>query len=368
MNKKRYVTIFPECEEVHLKKDVGMLPYSLGKYCNYEFSIVCYEGLFDEKNIEKFHIKQIPKKRNDVLDFGMYILKYGRQIDILNLYHISSRRNVFWIFVYKLVNPKGKIHVKLDADYRMVELVDMDPKSFKGKVKAHILRNKVDLYTVESKRMRELLENKWKLKMKVIPNGIFREREIDAPKSEEKENLFLTVGRLGTEQKATQDLLEAYVLIKDKTNWKLWLVGTMEKTFVRYLENYFVKNPELRKRIIVEGNVSDNNRLTEIYKRAKVFILPSKWESFGLVLMEALECGEYLIVSDQIPSIDDIGKSGEYASVVKYNDVEELANEMLAVTQKDVTDRELQERNKWIRNNFTWRVIVRKLDKYLNEL
>ena len=36
-----YVTIFPECEKVHLKKDVGMLPYSMGKYVGYNFQIIC---------------------------------------------------------------------------------------------------------------------------------------------------------------------------------------------------------------------------------------------------------------------------------------------------------------------------------------
>lgn len=368
MNKRRYITIFPECEEVHLKKDVGMLPYSLGKYCDYEFSLVCYERYFSKEHIEKFRIKYIQKKHNEIYDFALFILKNGKNIDILNLYHISSRRNIFWILIYKLINPNGKVHIKLDADYRMLELVDMNPKSIKGKLKVYVLRNMVDLYTVESKCMKYILEKKWKIKIKIIPNGIFRENDIDMPKIENKENLFLTVGRLGTEQKATEDLLEAYAMVADVINWKLMLVGPIESTFSKYLDNYFVRNPHLKNNIIIEGNVTDNNQLTYIYKRAKIFVLPSKWEGFPLVLMEALEWGEYLIVSDKVPSIDDVGNNGKYASVVKYNDVEQLAREMLSATKNIITDQELQERNEWINSNFTWEVIVKKLDKYLNQL
>ena len=369
MTKKKYVTIFPECEYVHLKKDVGMLPYSLGKYCGYEYSLVCYENeSFTKQDIEKFHLKCIKKEKNDILDFAIYILKNGKQIDILNLYHISSRRNVLWIFLYKLVNPRGKVHMKLYADYRMLALVNMYPKSLRGKIKTSILRKQVDLYTVESKRMQTVLTNKWNINIKIIPNGIYSDKSMIPTKISEKKNVFLTVGRLGTEQKATENLLQAFECIKDKMDWELWLVGSIEENFNKYIENYYIQNPDLKNRVFFKGNISDAQRLNKIYKQAKIFVLPSKWEGFPITLIEALEQGEYLIVSDQVPATDDIGKNGEYAEVVQYGNIYNLAETMLKAVNCECTEKILEERYKWIRDNFTWQPIVEKLDQYLKQL
>ena len=369
MKKKRYVTIFPECEPVHLKKDVGMLPYSLGNYCEYDYSLVCYENkTFSEFDIEKFHIKTISKKKNDIGDFGRYLLKHAKEIDILNLYHISSKRNAVWIFLYKEANPQGKVHLKLDADYRMVSLVDMNPASLKGKLKIHILKNMVDLYTIESESMRLLLEDLWKIKMKIIPNGIFREADISPARVEDKQKCFLTVGRLGTEQKATEDLLSAFAKIKDKTPWNLILAGNIENNFRRYIDEYFEKNPDLEDRVIFTGNITNSEELTRLYKEASVFVLPSRWEGFALVLMEALECGDYLVVSDQVPSVNDISNNGKYADVFKCGDIDMLANTMLICTGKRSSNIEMEEMYKWIHDNFTWKTIAQRLDSYIKEI
>lgn len=365
---KRYVTLFPECEPVHLKKDVGMLPYSLGKYEGYESGIVCYRNEnFTEEQIRKFNIKFVDKKSGDIKDFSRYLLKNGKNIDCLNIYHLTSQRNVYWIMAYKFINPRGKIHMKLDADYRMVEMANMEPSSLKGKIRVWLLKNKVDLYTVENRMMKDILEPKWKIKMELLPNGIFREEEIKSLDQSEKENVFLTVGRLGNEQKATEDILDAYKR-NHYNNWKLWLVGPMEKKFEEYLEKYFLENPELKDKITVYGNIDDEEKLTNIYRKASVFILPSKWESFGLVLLEALECGNYLIVSDKVPSADDIGRNGEYVTIVPYHDIDLLSKAMLEATLKTVSNKDLNERKKWIEENYTWKVIVEKLNRYLLEL
>lgn len=365
----KYVTIFPECEPVHLKKDVGMLPYALGRYCGYEYSIICYDNdKFSNEDIEKFHLTTISKKHNDMIDFAKYIYIHAKKIDVLNLYHITSRRNILWILVYKLANPKGKIHLKLDADYRMVDLIDFNPKRLKGKIKRYILKEKVDLYTVESETMKNILEEKWKIEMKIIPNGIYRENEISPAKSEDKQKIFLTVGRLGTEQKATEDILTAFEKIKDETNWNLILAGNVEDKFKKYIENYFKVNPELKNRVRFTGNISNPDVLTQLYKKASVFVLPSRWESFAIVLLEALECGEQLIVSDQVPSANDIGNKGKYLEIVPVGNVDALAKKMLNCSKRTTNDKEMYEMYYWIHDNFTWKPIAKNLDIYIKTM
>lgn len=361
-----YVTVFPECCSIHLKKDVGMLPYSLGKYQNYESSILCYDnGDISASEKEKFHVSFIPQKHGEHRDFGMYLLRHARQIDVLNLYHITSRRNLPWILLYKLGNPKGKVHIKLDADMRMLDLVDMQPKSLKGKLKVWILRTLVDLYTVETTQMQQVLEKAWGLQIKLMPNGLFLDEQTYQQRFPEAKDAFLTVGRLGTEQKATEVLLEAFRQIASETTWQLWLAGPVEPSFENNIRAFFEENAHLTNRVRFLGNIADPAQLAEIYGQAKVFVLPSRWESFGLVLTEALERGEYLVVSDQIPSAGDVGAHGKYCTVVPTDNPPALAAAMLQAAKMPIDMNIRKERSQWVLENFTWEQIVKKLDAYL---
>lgn len=366
---KKFITIFPECEKVHLKKDVGMLPYSLSMYTDYSCGIVTYKkNEFTTDDIHKYNIVQIQKKKNDTIDFFDFILHNGKSISVLNLYHITSRRNLWWILAYRIVNPKGKVYIKLDADYRMIDMVDMHPRTLKRKIKKFTLTKMVDLYTVESIKMYRILKTKWGINLRILPNGVFREHRIPPAVTDRKENIFLTVGRLGTEQKATEDLLEAFRRIKDKTDWRLVLVGTVDEKFERIKDRYFAENQDLIDRVVFTGPIEDETALTNIYMKAKVFVLPSKWESFGLVLLEAVECGDYLVLSDQIPSSEDVGRDGKYATVVSYHDILALSEAMLVSTKRNINDEELSEMNNWIYDKFSWRTIVKKLDYYLKDI
>lgn len=363
---KSYITIFPECETVHLKKDVGMLPYSMGKYQGYEFKIVCYDhGDFCESDINKYHIECIEEKQGIIRDFSRYIVKNAKKIDVLNLYHITSTRNAYWILLYKICNPKGKVHVKLDADYRMIEVFDPYPKGLKSKLRVYILRKFVDIYTVETTELLEKLTSLWNIKIELLPNGVFIDEENSNREFLEPENVFLTVGRLGTEQKATEVLLDAFRIISDKTTWNLKLVGPMESEFEMYLEKYFKQYSMLRNRVEVYGNISDEKKLVEIYNKSKVFVLPSRWESFGLVLLEALERGNFLVVSNKIPSIKDISNGGSYCEIVEVDDAIALGNAMLEATKGKFDEDTRKEKSKWVVDNFSWKQLVKKLDVYI---
>ena len=366
--KLHYVTVFPECCSIHLKKDVGMLPYSLEKYQGYQSAIICYDnGDISPEEQKKYHVTFICKTKGEHRDFGTYLLRHARQIDVLNLYHITSRRNLPWILMYKLGNPKGKVHIKLDADMRMVELVDMHPTGLKGKLKSWILRNLVDLYTVETTQMQQVLENAWGLPMELMPNGLFLDDENHLQGFPEAQNVFLTVGRLGTEQKATEILLEAYRLIADQTDWQLWLAGPVEPDFEAHIQAFFENNPDLTTRVKFLGNIADPKQLAEIYGQAKVFVLPSRWEGSPLVLPEALERGEYLVVSEQVPSVSDVGANGKYCSVVPADNIQALADAMLKSVNIPCDDQIRKERSEWVLDNFTWEQIVKTLDSYLHK-
>ena len=72
-----------------------------------------------------------------------------------------------------------------------------------------------------------------------------------------------------------------------------------------------VENLGLRDDVLFTGNLD----YSDVFKKMdswKLFVLSSKWEGFGLVIIEAMAFGKAVIASDvdAIPEIIDHGKNG----------------------------------------------------------
>lgn len=136
-----------------------------------------------------------------------------------------------------------------------------------------------------------------------------------------KENLIITVGRLGSYQKNTEMLLRALKKVELKDNWKVCLIGLVDKenntikTFIERNQNESVQ---------FVGNITDKRELWEYYNWAKVFVLTSRWESYGLVLNEAYRFKNYLLSTD-VGAINDIYENGRYGSIIRQDDSESLS-------------------------------------------
>ena len=113
--KTNYCVLYPEAENVHLIKDVGMIAYKMFKLFGYEASLACYEnGSYDylEKEVKGLKLNFIERKyNNNILDGIRYLRKNAKSIDVLQLFHITIR-SVVYAFTYKLFNSKGKIYLK----------------------------------------------------------------------------------------------------------------------------------------------------------------------------------------------------------------------------------------------------------------
>ena len=87
-----------------------------------------------------------------------------------------------------------------------------------------------------------------------LPNGYdnyFIENNFKVKEFNEKENILLTVGRLGTEPKNTELLLDTLKEI-DLKDWKVILVGSQTESLVKYKEKYFNDNPQLKDKIYLQ--------------------------------------------------------------------------------------------------------------------
>jgi glycosyltransferase involved in cell wall biosynthesis len=70
------------------------------------------------------------------------------------------------------------------------------------------------------------------------------------------------------------------------------------------------------------------------YAASDVFVFPTRYEGFGIPLLEAMAC-RVPIVTTNIPVIDEIIKDGQTGVLTKLNDPDDLAQKILLVLRND---------------------------------
>jgi len=403
-NKPVFATFFPHCENVHLTKEVGMIPYILYRDFGYDSYLICYNNgdypgldtevsglklLFFKKN--KHHFKEkinkfIRKKRGHffgiirwfftALDFFPIIFKYGKQIDIFQIYHIGLESFVAGL-IYRIINRKGIIYWKLDIDNNILKFYENIPKKMKIKNQFKYFVLKLispNIVSVESKKICEFIRTKhpyfkkFKERVCYIPSGVNVDNSAHLNINfTGKENTILHVGRIGTYQKASEIVLEVFVKIaRDFPNWKLVLIGTMERPFAHYFDELLKKHKDIQDKIQYLGFINSKKSLYEYYKKAKILVIPSRFESFGLVAAEAGLFGDVVLGSD-IPSIRDITNDGKFAYLCPIDDVKSYEENLRYMLSHE---NELKEKSKlimeFITDEFNWIKICNDLHKIIS--
>ena len=145
--------------------------------------------------------------------------------------------------------------------------------------------------------------------------------------SEGKSKRFLAVGRFSRQHKGFDILIDAFNLFaKKNSEWTLDIVGEgpEEEMYRKKIAEY-----QLEKRILIHPFT---NNVQTYYSQAQVYVLSSRWEGFGLVLVEAMAHG-LPIVSSDLPTSKEI--MGDFGLYFQNGNVEDLAEKLLEATQLD---------------------------------
>lgn len=314
---KRIVAMAPYdrgWSNVELVKDCGIIPYLLYKNHGHIVSMTGARG-----GTYPYHELYTKGIEMEFLDDGgvqgkiRYIEEHAKEIDGLLLR--GCYESNFGVAVrYKQQNPDGKIYVGLDANSWWMDRIMWDKQEFVE------FMDSCDVIATSCRAMQEHLNQKWPWKIEHIPNGYYDFTHTwKTPVFSEKNNVILTVGRLGTNQKATEILLEAFAAIADRIpEWKMRLVGNVEEAFESYKTEYFRRFPNLCGRIEFTGPIIEREKLLAEYEKAKVFALPSRLEGgTPNVVAEALHGGCVIAAAefDAYEEAIDQGRCGRAARI-----------------------------------------------------
>lgn len=353
---KNLTLIFRHFEQEHLGKDVFLVPYYLGKQLHCRVTIVYPKTVTNAHFPETIHgVRLVPLRMGKGIPlvrtwrFYFYLLKHARHIDLLIRFHYSLH-TMLMIVIYKLLNSGGKVYVKLDKGSLSIEKAHHSERCLlRRMVSAALARcfiKNVDRVSCETVQAYQLLKEspleKFRFgdKLVLIPNGfdeeLLKSYKLKERTFAEKENLIITVGRLGTPPKNTEMFLRALECI-DLGEWTVCLIGPIEKSFQPHIDTFFERHPEKKNKIIFTGPVYDKKELWEYYNRAKVFVLTSSWESYGLVLNEAKRFRNYL-VSTPVGAFADLADGDKYGRSIQIDDDSALSGILSDIIQnkKDI--------------------------------
>lgn len=121
------------------------------------------------------------------------------------------------------------------------------------------------------------------------------------------------------------------------------------------------KKLDLKKRVIFTGFIEEKDVPT-LMAGAKVFVLPSFWEGFGIPVIEAMACGTPVVVSNAGSLPEIVGEAG---IIVNPYDPEEIASGIKKVLDNQSIHDNLQKKGLAQAEKFSWEKCAQKTIKIL---
>jgi phosphatidylinositol alpha-mannosyltransferase len=204
----------------------------------------------------------------------------------------------------------------------------------------------------------------------IIPNGIDVERfggDHVRPLeqyADGKPNI-LFVGRLEP-RKGFRYLIRAFPYVKEEfPQARLFVVGAyLKKDKARYLR--YARRHHLTGVKFV-GHVSDEE-LPRYYRSCHVFCAPSiGFESFGIVLLEAMAAGKPIVASN-IPGYRDLLDDEKQGLLAKPKNERALAEAIIRILRDPVLQRKLGEQGRIKASQYSWREVALQVLGFYQEL
>lgn len=360
-------------------KDVGMFLYMMAKEYNYKSIYLYFNTIYNtsEWNSEFTHyVKPIclgssNDYRRQIKLAKYYLKEHASDIDILMLFNYGS---TVWKVarLAKKYNPNIIVYSKLDmgkggyqhfCNTKITTLV----KNYFEKIKSRY----VDFFSVETKLYFESLKkiSVFKNKIMYLPNGVsLLDVNLNEVEKYDKENIIITIGRLGDYSKHNELLLEAMVLLPEYIlkNWKFYFVGPYTKEFAIYLKRFILENPKIKNSIVLTGKVESRTALYSLCKRAKIICMTSRSESVCIAVVEAMYFGAYPVLTNYSNFVWDITNQGKLGYVTEHT-AAAVSDSLTKAIQNPELDNLNNECKSYARQYFDYKYLAGNLNNFISK-
>lgn len=314
-----------------IEKVTSIISTELEKYghnCFFLFNKEDYDKIPNQKKIKISYNEKYDILYNKINNFTI-----GNKIDTVIFQDISHK------YIYKIFQKIKHEHKSIQLiycfhvspDYWKFFKFKWDINNLKRVIKKCLginpyIRSIQNMYTLVDKFVllsesffsdfQYIYKIKDASKLKAIPNPLAFSEDLIIP---HKENTILIVSRFCERQKNLKAALRIWKKIENEnSSWKLQIVGygEDEKEIKAYAEELNLKN------ISFEGRQSN---VLPFYEKAKIFMMTSFFEGFGMTLIEAQQAGCVPIAFDNFSVLHDIITNAQNGFIIPSNNEEAYA-------------------------------------------
>lgn len=277
----------------------------------------------------------------------------GKFLDILKLYDIIHYHEAdlsFPTFSFFVKKPKVFHLHGINSDFiRRYHLYRV------------IFKHVTDYYIAITKEMKNSLIKLGISKSRILqlPNAV-DVRLFHPNKNKKEDDLLLYLGRI-TPVKGLHILLKSLRYLQKSVRLKI--VGPADKNseYYRYILKLIEKENQKGKHKVEYLGVIPTEEVIKLYQSAAIFVLPSFWEAFPMVILEALAC-ETPVITTPVGGIPEVIQNFKNGILVPLNDPTKLAKATnYLLKNKDIRIKMGQCGREQVVNNFSISAIAKRL-------
>jgi D-inositol-3-phosphate glycosyltransferase len=328
-----------------------------------------------ERYIPKFvqGVKSFAESKNIHYDLihSHYWMSGLAAIELSNTWNIP-----FLHMFHTLVLMKNRIAQtpqEMEGEYRIL-----------GEKKVISKANRIIAATLAEKSQLEFLYDAPSSKISVIPPGVDTRHFYPIPKDEAKEvvgvpedsHTILFVGRIEP-LKGIDKLIQAISIIQKNGELhccphNLVIIGGEPNAKPEEMNAEMARLQDMVEDLGIENFViflgkQDQQILPYYYSASEIVVMPSHYESFGMVALEAMACGTPVVAS-QVGGLAFLVRDGETGFVVPGNDVHLLANRLVELIKDKELRYKLGNKSAEYAKLYAWEIISEKMIEVYNQV
>lgn len=308
-------------------------------FLNNKKNINTLTEIYYPKKIQDKFIDYLNKKNYDIVIGveGIYSLLLGIISDKLNSKTIGWQHNSYDAYL----DNKNKYYWNLDELF----------KQYIPQLNKYIVLTEYD---------KEKFKEKMGIESTVIYNPLSFKSNI---KSQLKDKSIIFVGRLVEKQKGLDLLIKAFSLVnKVRNDWILKIVGdgSDKEQLIKNIKKY-----GLESNVTLIGR-SDN--VKKYYLESSIFLSTSRWEGFGLVITEAMECGLPVIAFDNSGPKEIINKNNINGILVPLGEINKLSEEIINLIDNYEKRKAISKEAIKRANDFSVESIIKEWNDIFNDI
>jgi glycosyltransferase involved in cell wall biosynthesis len=199
-------------------------------------------------------------------------------------------------------------------------------------------------------------------RLEMVWNGLDTELYSPDPSVARSESEILCVGRASDPNKGIRTLIAALAKLPPPARLTLVDAGSSGEDARKW-----ARSAGCADRLDITGRIP-NEELVNLYRRAALLVVPSRYEGFGLPAVEAMACGTPVVAASAgaLPEVLEVGRGGV---LVPRDDPEALAKAVAALLEQPELRKEMGSRARpLVEATFSWSRVAERTARIYHEV